>query len=74
MFMLRWLISVLTWNIWSKNNSDTINEYKIMFKIRNGNPLDKEELLFINNLSREKLLEIIDINNTIISQLNRIVN
>jgi len=72
--MLRWLISVLTWNIWSKNNSDTINEYKIMFKIRNGNPLDKEELLFINNLSREKLLEIIDINNTIISQLNRIVN
>lgn len=72
--MLRWLISVLSGISGEKNNSDTINEYKIMFKIRNGNPLDKEELLFINNLSREKLLEIIDINNTIISQLNRIVN
>lgn len=73
--LIRWFISVLTCNIWCKNNVDTINEYEIiMKKIRNGKHISNEELLFVNNLPRETLLEIIDINNTVIEQLNGIIN
>lgn len=53
---------------------DSYRTYGIMRIIRNGIPLDDEELLFVKTLSREQLIEIIEINNKNISMFHTVIN
>lgn len=78
---IRWFVSLFTCNLYlmkynkvnNENIFNTNNHYKIMQKIRNGISLEKIELQFIKTLSKEKLIEIIEINNTIIYLMNGVI-
>jgi len=56
---------------------ELINSYRIhyiMRIIRNGVPLNDEELIFVKTLSKEQLIEIIEINNTNIDLFNKLIH
>ena len=54
-----------------------INSYRIhyiMRMIRNGVPLNDEELTYVKTLSKEQLIEIIEINNKNIDMYFKLIN
>jgi len=56
---------------------ELINSYRyyyIMKIIRNGVPLNDKELTTVKTLSKEQLIEIIEINNTNIDLFNKLIN
>ena len=56
---------------------ELINSYRIhyiMRIIRNGVPLNDEELTFVKTLSKEQLIEIIEINNKNIDIYFKLIN
>jgi hypothetical protein len=50
-----------------------MKHYEIMKKIRNGLELKNDDFGFIKTLSKDNLIEIIEINNTIIGNLNELI-
>lgn len=61
----------------SESEMELINSYRlynIMKIIKNAFPLDDEQLSFVKTLSREELIEIIEINNTKIYLFNKLNN
>ena len=55
------------------NNNFNMKHYEIMKKIRNGLELKNDDFGFIKTLSKDNLIEIIEINNTIIGNLNELI-
>jgi hypothetical protein len=47
--------------------------YNIMKIVKNALPIDDEELTFVKTLSKEQLIEIIEINNTNIDLFNKLI-
>ena len=48
--------------------------YNIMKIVKNALPIDDEELTFVKTLSKEQLIEIIEINNTNIDLFNKLIH
>ena len=48
--------------------------YNIMKIVKNALPIDDEELIFVKTLSKEQLIEIIEINNTNIDLFNKLIH
>jgi hypothetical protein len=48
--------------------------YNIMKIVKNALPIDDEELTFVKTLSKEQLIEIIEINNTYIDLFNKLIH
>jgi len=83
---IKWFISLFMWNNKTENTGgkivielepELINSYRIhyiMRIIRNGVPLNDEELTSVKTLSKEQLIEIIEINNTIIDMYFKLIN
>ena len=83
---IKWFISLFMWNNKTENRGgkiviepepELINSYRIhyiMRIIRNGVSLNDEELTSVKTLSKEQLIEIIEINNTNIDLFNKLIH
>jgi hypothetical protein len=79
-------ISLFMWNNNTTNRggkiviepeSELINSYRyyyIMKIVKNAISIDDEELTFVKTLSKEQLIEIIEINNTNIDLFNKLIH
>jgi len=57
----------------NENKFDKLKHYEIMYKIRNCLELNYEELTFVKTLSKDQLIEIIEINNINIELMNELI-
>ena len=85
---IKWFISLFMWNNNTANRGgvgkiviepepELINSYRyynIMKIVKNALPIDDEELTFVKTLSKEQLIEIIEINNTNIDLFNKLIH
>jgi len=55
------------------NRFDEIKHYEIMKKLRSCLELNYEELTFVKTLSKDQLIEIIEINNIYIERMNEVI-
>jgi hypothetical protein len=58
----------------NENKFNKIKHYEIMKKIRNCLELNYEELTFVKTLSKDQLIEIIEINNINIERMNEFIS
>jgi len=84
---IKWFISLFMWNNNTTNRGggkiviepepELINSYRyynIMKIVKNALPIDDEELTFVKTLSKEQLIEIIEIKNTNIDLFNKLIH
>jgi len=73
-----WILSIFTQSYYyiinrGGNRFDEIKHYEIMKKLRSCLELNYEELTFVKTLSKDQLIEIIEINNIYIERMNEVI-